>query len=163
MLLSKDCEHSVVQLTRPVKLRRTPFRSRQSLRASIIYKGPVQLGTRLQSEEALPSADDQVPPPAGTCDPAAVDGGSTGSGHLPHSDNKMQGNTLLVMQLFITPQHIWDFILKLKQWQISTLNSSNNTGAVQYGTMQGPVQFHTRAGRWADLERRQVDTHMQII
>uniref|UniRef100_A0A3Q1BCD7 Osteoclast-stimulating factor 1 n=1 Tax=Amphiprion ocellaris TaxID=80972 RepID=A0A3Q1BCD7_AMPOC len=26
----KDCEHSVVQLTRPVKLRRTPFRSRQS-------------------------------------------------------------------------------------------------------------------------------------
>ncbi|XP_056280054.1 nostrin isoform X1 [Pseudoliparis swirei] len=86
----KDCEHSVVQLTRPVKLRRTPFRSRQSLRASIIYKGPVQLGTRLQSEEALPSADDQVPPPAGTCDPAAVDGGSTGSGHLSHSDNKMQ-------------------------------------------------------------------------
>uniref|UniRef100_A0A3Q0SUP7 Osteoclast-stimulating factor 1 n=1 Tax=Amphilophus citrinellus TaxID=61819 RepID=A0A3Q0SUP7_AMPCI len=36
----KDCEHSIVQLTRPVRLRRTPLRSRQSLRASIIYKGP---------------------------------------------------------------------------------------------------------------------------
>uniref|UniRef100_A0A3P9BE51 Osteoclast-stimulating factor 1 n=1 Tax=Maylandia zebra TaxID=106582 RepID=A0A3P9BE51_9CICH len=36
----KDCEHSLVQLARPVRLRRTPFRSRQSLRASIIYKGP---------------------------------------------------------------------------------------------------------------------------
>uniref|UniRef100_A0A7N6ASN7 Osteoclast-stimulating factor 1 n=1 Tax=Anabas testudineus TaxID=64144 RepID=A0A7N6ASN7_ANATE len=42
----KDCEHSVVQLTRPVKLRRTPFRSRQSLRASIIYKGPTQFVTQ---------------------------------------------------------------------------------------------------------------------
>ncbi|KAF0026458.1 hypothetical protein F2P81_021195 [Scophthalmus maximus] len=42
----KDCEHSVVQLTRQVKLRRTPFRSRQSLRASIIYKGPAQLVTQ---------------------------------------------------------------------------------------------------------------------
>uniref|UniRef100_A0A672Y7M1 Osteoclast-stimulating factor 1 n=1 Tax=Sphaeramia orbicularis TaxID=375764 RepID=A0A672Y7M1_9TELE len=37
----KDCEHSIVQLTRPVKFRRTPFRSR--LRASIIYKGPPQI------------------------------------------------------------------------------------------------------------------------
>uniref|UniRef100_A0A8C5I7D9 Osteoclast-stimulating factor 1 n=1 Tax=Gouania willdenowi TaxID=441366 RepID=A0A8C5I7D9_GOUWI len=49
----KDCEHSVVQLTRPVKLRRTPFRSRQSLRASIIYKGPVKAATQ--------SDDDQRP------------------------------------------------------------------------------------------------------
>uniref|UniRef100_A0A3P8W0W5 Osteoclast-stimulating factor 1 n=1 Tax=Cynoglossus semilaevis TaxID=244447 RepID=A0A3P8W0W5_CYNSE len=37
----KDCEHSVVQLTRPVKLRRTSLRTRQSLRASIIYKRPI--------------------------------------------------------------------------------------------------------------------------
>uniref|UniRef100_A0A671WS43 Osteoclast-stimulating factor 1 n=1 Tax=Sparus aurata TaxID=8175 RepID=A0A671WS43_SPAAU len=29
----KDCEHSVVQLTRPVKLRRTPFRSRHEIKA----------------------------------------------------------------------------------------------------------------------------------
>uniref|UniRef100_A0A3Q2C995 Osteoclast-stimulating factor 1 n=1 Tax=Cyprinodon variegatus TaxID=28743 RepID=A0A3Q2C995_CYPVA len=41
----KECEHSIVQLTRPVKLRRTPLRNRQSLRASVIYKGPVQTPT----------------------------------------------------------------------------------------------------------------------
>uniref|UniRef100_A0A8C7ZPN9 Nitric oxide synthase trafficking n=1 Tax=Oryzias sinensis TaxID=183150 RepID=A0A8C7ZPN9_9TELE len=39
----KDCEHSIIQLTRPVKLRKTPFRTKYSLRASIIYKGPVQI------------------------------------------------------------------------------------------------------------------------
>ncbi|XP_068185364.1 nostrin [Antennarius striatus] len=55
----KDCEHSVVQLTRPVKLRRTPFRSRHSLRASIIYKGPAQFGTQ-QSAETLRTATNQV-------------------------------------------------------------------------------------------------------
>lgn len=38
----KDCEHSIVQLARPVKIKKTPFRSRQSLRSSIIYKGPCQ-------------------------------------------------------------------------------------------------------------------------
>ncbi|XP_028292746.1 nostrin isoform X2 [Gouania willdenowi] len=53
----KDCEHSVVQLTRPVKLRRTPFRSRQSLRASIIYKGPVSFGPQ-QSVEPSPDPRD---------------------------------------------------------------------------------------------------------
>uniref|UniRef100_A0A8C6SY19 Osteoclast-stimulating factor 1 n=1 Tax=Neogobius melanostomus TaxID=47308 RepID=A0A8C6SY19_9GOBI len=36
----KDSEHSMVHLTRPVKLRRSSYRSRRSLRASIIYKGP---------------------------------------------------------------------------------------------------------------------------
>ncbi|XP_057707492.1 nostrin [Corythoichthys intestinalis] len=46
----KDSEHSVVQLTRPVKLRRTSFRTRHSLRASIIYKGPVQT-TKCPTEE----------------------------------------------------------------------------------------------------------------
>ncbi|KAM9342257.1 nostrin [Pholidichthys leucotaenia] len=55
----KDCEHSIVQLTRPVKLRRTPFRSRQSLRASIIYKGPVQFLTQ-QSMEPSTKTTEQV-------------------------------------------------------------------------------------------------------
>uniref|UniRef100_A0A673XBM1 Osteoclast-stimulating factor 1 n=1 Tax=Salmo trutta TaxID=8032 RepID=A0A673XBM1_SALTR len=36
----KDCEHSIVQLARPVKIKKTPFRSH--LRSSIIYKGPPQ-------------------------------------------------------------------------------------------------------------------------
>ncbi|XP_037542356.1 nostrin [Nematolebias whitei] len=56
-LKDKDCEHSVVQVTRPVKLRRTPFRSRQSLRASIIYKGPVQVLTQ-PSVEPKPTDTD---------------------------------------------------------------------------------------------------------
>ncbi|XP_053733088.1 nostrin isoform X1 [Synchiropus splendidus] len=42
----KEFEHSMIRLTRPVKLRKTPFRSRQSLRASIIYKGPVHAVTQ---------------------------------------------------------------------------------------------------------------------
>ncbi|XP_068560342.1 nostrin [Cebidichthys violaceus] len=81
----KDCEHSVVQLTRPVKLRRTPFRSRQSLRASIIYKGPVQFVAQLKSVEASPSTNDQVPSPATTRE--TVECGSTVNGHLPHNDD----------------------------------------------------------------------------
>ncbi|XP_030643094.1 nostrin [Chanos chanos] len=36
----KDCEHNVVRLSRPVRIKKTPFRSRMSLRCSIIYKGP---------------------------------------------------------------------------------------------------------------------------
>ncbi|XP_075959940.1 nostrin [Anarhichas minor] len=86
----KDCEHSVVQLTRPVKLRRTPFRSQQSLRASIIYKGPVEFEAQLKSAEASPpSANDQVPSPATTHE--TVEGGSTVNGHLPPNyDDKEQ-------------------------------------------------------------------------
>ncbi|KAF1382520.1 hypothetical protein PFLUV_G00144630 [Perca fluviatilis] len=87
----KDCEHSVVQLTRPVKLRRTPFRSRQSLRASIIYKGPAEFVTQ-QSVETLPSATDQVTSTAATQATAAAECGSTLNGALPHTDDdKGQG------------------------------------------------------------------------
>ncbi|XP_070694338.1 nostrin [Pempheris klunzingeri] len=82
----KDCEHSVVQLTRPVKLRRTSIRSRQSLRASIIYKGPAQFVTQ-QSAEALPSATDQVTSSATTHETAAVESGSAVNGALPHADD----------------------------------------------------------------------------
>ncbi|XP_061647592.1 nostrin isoform X1 [Phyllopteryx taeniolatus] len=53
----KDCEHSVVQLTRPVKLSKSPFRSRHSLRASIIYKGPVQM---TKSPTAGPGSSGQI-------------------------------------------------------------------------------------------------------
>lgn len=89
----KDCEHSVVQLTRPVKLRRTPYRSRRSLRASIIYKGPSQFGTQ-QSVEALPSPTDQVTSAAATHETAAVECGSAINGAVPHNDDdKEQGQT----------------------------------------------------------------------
>lgn len=49
----------MVQLTRPVKLRRTPFRSRQSLRASIIYKGAGPLASQqpLEAEPSNPAAE----------------------------------------------------------------------------------------------------------
>ncbi|XP_041720948.2 nostrin [Coregonus clupeaformis] len=50
----KDCEHSIVQLARPVKIKKTPFRSH--LRSSIIYKGPYQSVTseETSSVEANP-------------------------------------------------------------------------------------------------------------
>ncbi|XP_023261351.1 nostrin isoform X2 [Seriola lalandi dorsalis] len=80
----KDCEHSVLQLTRQVKLRRTPFRSRQSLRASIIYKGPAQLVTQ-QSVEPSPDASDQVTSTASTHEKEAVECDSTVNGALPHT------------------------------------------------------------------------------
>ncbi|XP_016367988.1 nostrin-like [Sinocyclocheilus rhinocerous] len=34
----KDCEHNVVQLSRPVRIKKTPFRSRQSMRSAVIKK-----------------------------------------------------------------------------------------------------------------------------
>lgn len=143
----KDCEHSVVQLTRPVKLRRTPFRSRQSLRASIIYKGPAQFVTR-QSVEALPSASDRVTSTAVTHE--AVECDSAVNGALPHTDDdKEQGNTF--------PEQHKDLFLFSTfgiSYKISTLNRWNNTGAVQYGKMHGPVQFHAWTGWWIDFERR---------
>lgn len=68
----QDSEHSVVRLTRPVKLRRTPFRSRQSLRASIIYKGAAPLAGQQPSEAEPPEpeaaacgAPPNGPPPSG--------------------------------------------------------------------------------------------------
>ncbi|XP_054471249.1 nostrin [Anoplopoma fimbria] len=93
----KDCEHSVVQLTRPVKLRRTPFRSQQSLRASIIYKGPAQFVSQLKSEESLPSANNQVTSLAVTHETSAVECGSTVNGDLPHNDDDKE-------QAQITPE-----------------------------------------------------------
>ncbi|KAM4558057.1 nostrin isoform 3-T3 [Odontesthes bonariensis] len=79
----KDCEHSIVQLTRPVKLRRTPFRSRKSMRVSIIYKGPVQFLTR-PSAEASPNATDQVAPT--TAKNETEECGSSVHGAVSHQD-----------------------------------------------------------------------------
>ncbi|XP_067459606.1 nostrin [Thunnus thynnus] len=90
----KDCEHSVVQLTRPVKLKKTPFRSRQSLRASIIYKGPVQAVTQ-QSVEPSQSAADLVSSTASTHESESGECGGTVNGALPHTDdNREQGQTI---------------------------------------------------------------------
>lgn len=97
MFLSEDCEHSVVQLTRPVKLRKTPFRSRQSLRASIIYKGPAQAVTQQSVEQ---SATDSVSSTASTHECEAVECGSAVNGALPHTDDdKEHGSTFTEHQL----------------------------------------------------------------
>uniref|UniRef100_A0A672IZE5 Nitric oxide synthase trafficking n=1 Tax=Salarias fasciatus TaxID=181472 RepID=A0A672IZE5_SALFA len=76
----KDCVHSVVQLSRPVKLRRAPLRSRHSLRASIIYKGPSPFGSQLPAERPL-SAFGQITSTAevAECD-GTVDGTDAGRG-----------------------------------------------------------------------------------
>ncbi|XP_040056980.2 nostrin isoform X1 [Gasterosteus aculeatus] len=106
----KDCEHSVVQLTRPVKLRRTPFRSRQSLRASIIYKGPVEFGTRLKSVDALPSADDRGPSPVSARETAGVECGSAVNGHPPRTDDgKEQAEMALEPCSVGTCRAVYDF------------------------------------------------------
>lgn len=90
----KDCEHSVVQLTRQVKLRRTPFRSRQSLRASIIYKGPAQFVTQ-QSVESSAGARDRIPSAASTHETEAMEShDSAVNGALHHTgDDKRQSQT----------------------------------------------------------------------
>ncbi|KAF3694888.1 Nostrin BM247 -like protein [Channa argus] len=89
----KDCEHSVVQLTRPVKLRRAPFRSRQSLRSSIIYKGPAQFVTQQSVEPSL-SATGQVTSTASAHEAKAVDCGGSDNGAFPRTGNgEMQGQT----------------------------------------------------------------------
>lgn len=144
--MSKDCEHSVVQLTRPVKLRRTPFRSRQSLRASIIYKGPPQFLTQ-QSTEAPPGAADPLTPTASMQETVAAEFGSAVNGALPHTDNddKEQGK---YVNTFICNHYVKN-VKKLNSSNGKTLtsNRSSPTGVEQYRTMQSPVQLHTRAGR----------------
>lgn len=82
----KDCEHSLVQLARPVRLRRTPFRSRQSLRASIIYKGP-PLFVAQQSVDPSKNATDQVTSTSTTKESETAESGSTVNGVLePHTE-----------------------------------------------------------------------------
>ncbi|XP_034429816.1 nostrin [Hippoglossus hippoglossus] len=89
----KDCEHSVVQLTRQVKLRRTPFRSRQSLRASIIYKGPAQFVTQ-PSVEPSPGSSDQVTSTSSTHGSEAAECDSTDNRAPAHTgEDKQEGQT----------------------------------------------------------------------
>lgn len=104
-LLFKDCEHSIVQLTRPVRLRRTPFRSRQSLRASIIYKGPPLFVTQQ-------SATDQAASTSPTQPSAAAESGSV-NGALPHTEgDKGHGNAST------EHTHIWKCIAELTHCNI---------------------------------------------
>ncbi|XP_036423451.1 nostrin isoform X2 [Colossoma macropomum] len=83
----KDCEHSIVKLSRPVKIKKTPFRSRQSLRTSIMYKGPAKNGASRQD-------------PAPSTGPGTVSAQLSHytepqrtelNGALPHYENEAEG------------------------------------------------------------------------
>lgn len=97
LLCPKDCEHSVVQLARPIKIKKTPFRSRQSLRASIIYKGPAQKVTPAETVTPVPveptsGPNDQVTSTTSNPVTAATECDSTVGGTLPKTDDKQQGD-----------------------------------------------------------------------
>ncbi|KAM4608982.1 LOW QUALITY PROTEIN: nostrin [Polymixia lowei] len=86
----KDYEHSVVELTRPVKIKKTPFRSRQSLRASIVYKGPAQTVTQSAvepSSQVIDQVTSTAPNQETACD-SAINGVPANA-----DDDKGQGQT----------------------------------------------------------------------
>ncbi|XP_058249635.1 nostrin isoform X3 [Hemibagrus wyckioides] len=51
----KEVEHSIVKLHRPVRIKSTAFRSRQSFRSSVIFKAPVKNG--VDSQDSVPSVE----------------------------------------------------------------------------------------------------------
>ncbi|XP_005723496.1 nostrin [Pundamilia nyererei] len=126
----KDCEHSLVQLARPVRLRRTPFRSRQSLRASIIYKGP-PLFVAQQSVDPSKNATDQVSSTSPTQESQTAESGSTVNGVLePHTEED-KGQELCSIGKCkaiynFTPEH--DDELALNEGDLLDIYSKEETG-----------------------------------
>ncbi|XP_043987883.1 nostrin isoform X2 [Gambusia affinis] len=88
----KDCEHSIVQLTRPVRLRKTPLRSQQSLRASIIYKGPIQAPTE-PAVEPVPNTADQITSTTPTQETAECSGNEA----QPTGEDKAEDQTAAML------------------------------------------------------------------
>ncbi|XP_074551660.1 nostrin isoform X1 [Halichoeres trimaculatus] len=138
----KDSEHSVVQLSRPVKLRRTPFRSRHSLRASIIYKGPAQFVTQ-QSAESFQSASEQVTATATTDQPVVVECDSTVNGSLPQTDDdKEQGQITPATSILGKCKALYDFSpenedeLTLKEGDLLDIYRKEENGW-WFGTLNG--------------------------
>lgn len=78
----KDSEHSVVHLTRPVKLRRSSYRSRRSLRASIIYKGPHPITSQQSVEPSRATS------PAPTQETGATEGDCPNRDKLQTEENQ---------------------------------------------------------------------------
>ncbi|XP_014856868.1 PREDICTED: nostrin isoform X2 [Poecilia mexicana] len=101
----KDCEHSIVQLSRPVKLRKTPLRSQQSLRASIIYKGPIQVPTE-PTEKPEPNTADQITSTTPTQETAECSGNEA----LPtRDDDKAEDQTAAVLCSIGKCKALYDF------------------------------------------------------
>lgn len=131
----KDCEHSVVQLTRPVKLRRTPLRSRRSLRASIVYKGPSPFGNQPAVERPL-SAADLLTTGAVECDGTIrrashhADDGGRGKGQAAQ---EISTGACRALYSF-TPQHLDE--LTLKEGDLLDVYSKGENGW-WYGALRG--------------------------
>ncbi|XP_061579539.1 nostrin isoform X2 [Cololabis saira] len=126
-LKDKDCEHSVIHLTRPVKLRRSPFRSRQSLRASIIYRGPVEIPTQPPAEPS--QAPDQVTSTTVEHDGSTVNGTPSD----PGNDKGKDGTTLEIRCIGkckvlynFTPEN--DDELPLKEGDLVDLCTKSDSG-----------------------------------
>ncbi|XP_023193408.1 nostrin isoform X1 [Xiphophorus maculatus] len=92
----KDCEHSIVQLTRPVKLRKTPLRSQQSLRASIIYKGPIQVPTE-PAVKPEPNTADQITSTTPTQETAECSESTGNEAQPTGDDNKAEDQTAAML------------------------------------------------------------------
>uniref|UniRef100_A0A3B5MMV4 Osteoclast-stimulating factor 1 n=1 Tax=Xiphophorus couchianus TaxID=32473 RepID=A0A3B5MMV4_9TELE len=92
----KDCEHSIVQLTRPVKLRKTPLRSQQSLRASIIYKGPIQVPTE-PAVKPEPNTADQITSTTPTQETAECSESTGNEAQPTRDDNKAEGRSFTML------------------------------------------------------------------
>ncbi|XP_054887585.1 nostrin isoform X2 [Poeciliopsis prolifica] len=88
----KDCEHSIIQLTRPVKLRKMPLRSQQSLRASVIYKGPIQVPTE-PAVKPEPNTADQITSTPPTQESAECSGSTGNEAQPSRDDNKADDQT----------------------------------------------------------------------
>ncbi|XP_029937373.1 nostrin [Myripristis murdjan] len=139
----KDCEHSVVQLTRPVKIRKTSFRSRQTLRASIIYKGPVQSVTKPSVEPS--DTADQVTASASNQEPAVVECDSTVNGALlPKTDDKGPGETRAEWSSIGKCKALYDFTseqedeLNLKEGDLLDIYLKEDNGW-WYGALDGQI------------------------
>ncbi|XP_028249207.1 nostrin isoform X2 [Parambassis ranga] len=134
----KDCEHSIIQLTRPVKLRRTPFRSRQSLRASIIYKGPAQFMTQ-QSVEPLQN-NQLTSTTASTQE--TVERDSTVNGDPHHTDDQRQDQPTTKLCSIGKCKAIYDFTpgqddeLPFKEGDLLDIYSKEENGW-WFGTLNG--------------------------
>ncbi|XP_063070741.1 nostrin [Engraulis encrasicolus] len=89
----KDCEHSVVQLSRPVRIKTTSLRSRQSLkRRSIIYKGPVRIGPPPQEPPPDPEPDSHTPTQESiTTQPSAELNGDSDPNHNAKEESSSLG------------------------------------------------------------------------
>lgn len=117
----KDSEHSVVQLSRPVKLRRSLYRSRRSLRASIIYRGPPP---GVHNTAPTQGAPPEVPNTAPT----------QKSDHMPRAEDNTQGEDPADSGTMGTCKALYDFTpehqdeLAFKEGNVLNIHTKQENG-----------------------------------